>query len=234
MSRHFSDYTNEIGISNLSRLADSSTNAQDYSSALYLLGKELGIVLAEQINDENIKLCVACTVEDADFLAKGIIDSLSDLYSDISLACFWNQRQQALSIAPIIKKYCEPAVNSANVLVIVKSIISSACVVKTNLTNLIQECEPKRIFVVAPVIHCDAQAKLNKEFPDSIAEKFEYIYFAVDEKMETNGNLVPGIGGNVYQRLGFKDQDDKNKFIPKLVKERRESLISASKQKVAV
>ena len=234
MSRHFSDYTSDIGLSNLARLADSSTNAEDYSNSLYLLGKELGIVLAEQINEENIKLCVACTVEDADFLANGIIDSLNDLYSDISLACFWNQRQQALSIAPIIKKYCEPTVNSANVLVIVKSIISSACVVKTNLTNLIQDSEPNRIFVVAPVMHCNAQEKLNREFPDVIAEKFEYIYFAMDDEIETNGNLVPGIGGNVYQRLGFKDQDDKNKFIPKLVKERRESLISAPKQKVAV
>lgn len=232
MSRHFSDYTSEIGVSNLARLADSSTNAQDYSNSLYLLGKELGNVLAEQITDKNI--CVACTVEDADFLAKGIIDSLSILSSDISLACFWNQRQQALSIAPIIKKYCEPTVNNADVLVIVKSIISSACVVKTNITNLIQDIEPNRIFIVAPVMHCDAQEKLNKEFPDIIAEKFEYIYFAIDDEKETNGNLVPGIGGNVYQRLGFKDQDDKNKFIPELVKERRESLISASNQKIAV
>jgi len=234
MSRHFSEYTSDIGLSNLARLADSSTNAEDYSNSLYLLGKELGIVLAEQISDKNIKLCVACTVEDADFLAKGIIESLSVLSSDISLACFWNQRQQALSIAPIIKKYCEPAVKNANVLVIVKSIISGACVVKTNLTNLIQDSEPNRIFVVAPVIHCDAQEKLNSEFPNIIAEKFEYIYFAIDDEMQSNGNLVPGIGGNVYQRLGFKDQDDKNKFIPKLVKERRESLISAPKQKVAV
>ena len=225
MSRHFSEYTSDIGKSNLARLADASTNVEDYSNALYLLGKELGHVLAEQITGKNI--CVACTVEDADFLAKGIIDSLSDLYSDISLACFWNQRQQALSIAPIIKKYCEPAVNNANVLVIVKSIISSACVVKTNLTNLIQDIEPDNIFVVAPVMHTDAEKNLKSEFPSAITEKFKYIYFAMDDERQSNGNLVPGIGGNVYQRLGFKDQDDKNKFIPKLVKERRESLISA-------
>jgi len=232
MSRHFSDYTSDTGISNLARLADSSTNAQDYSNSLYLLGKELGNVLAEQITDKNI--CVACTVEDADFLAKGIIDSLSVLSSDISLACFWNQRQQALSIAPIIKKYCEPAVDNANVLVIVKSIISGACVVKTNLTNLIQDIDPVSIFVVAPVMHTDAEEKLNSEFPRAITEKFKYIYFAIDDEMQANGNLVPGIGGNVYQRLGFKDQDDKNKFIPNLVKERRKSLISTSNQKIAV
>ena len=227
MSRHFSGYTSDIGKSNLDKLADSSTNVDDYSNALYLLGKELGHVVTEQITDENKNICVACTVEDADFLAKGMIDSLSVLYSDISLACFWNQRQQALSIAPIIKKYCEPAVNNANVLVIVKSIISGACVVKTNLTNLIQDSEPDSIFVVAPVMHVDAQKKLDSEFPSIVANKFKYIYFAIDDEMQANGNLVPGIGGNVYQRLGFKDQGDKNKFIPKLVKERRESFISA-------
>ncbi len=232
MTRHFSVYTNDIGESNLDKLADSSTNVNDYSNALYLLGKELGNVLAKQITDENI--CVACTVEDADFLAKGIIDSLSILHSDISLACFWNQRQQSISIAPIIKKYCEPTVNNANVLVIVKSIISGACVVKTNLTNLIQYIEPDSIFVVAPVMHTDTEKKLNREFPSAITKKFKYIYFAIDDERESNGNLIPGIGGNIYQRLGFKDQDDKNKFIPKLVKERRESLITASKQKITV
>jgi len=83
-------------------------------------------------------------------------------------------------------------------------------------------------------MHKDAQEKLNREFPAIISDKFNYIYFAVDDEKDSDENLVPGIGGNVYQRLGFKDQNDKNKFIPKLVKERRESLISASKQKMAV
>ena len=76
-------------------------------------------------------------------------------------------------------------------------------------------------------MHTDAEKNLKSEFPSAITEKFKYIYFAMDDERQSNGNLVPGIGGNVYQRLGFKDQDDKNKFIPKLVKERRESLISA-------
>lgn len=226
MSRQFSDYVSDIGKSNLVRLADSSTSVKDYSEALYQLGKELGGILITQITGEHQRICVACTVEDADFLAKGIIESLSVLSADISLACFWNQRQQALSIAPIIKKYREPAVSNANIVIIVKSIISGACVVKTNLTSLIQEVDPERIFVVAPVMHADAQKKLNSEFPNTIVDKFNYIYFAVDDEKQANGNLVPGIGGNVYQRLGFIDQDDKNKFIPQLVKARRALLTS--------
>ena len=234
MSRQFSDYVSDIGKSNLARLADSSTSVKDYSEALYQLGKELGNILIPKITGEHQRICVACTVEDADFLAKGIIESLSVLSVDVSLACFWNQRQQALSIAPIIKKYREPAVSNANIVIIVKSIISGACVVKTNLTSLIQEVDPARIFVVAPVMHTDAQKKLNSEFPKTIADKFNYIYFAVDDEKQADGNLLPGIGGNIYQRLGFMGQDDKNKFTPQLVKARRELLISASKQKIAV
>ncbi|MEZ5672296.1 MAG: hypothetical protein R3E08_07865 [Thiotrichaceae bacterium] len=51
------------------------------------------------------------------------------------------------------------------VLIIVKSVISGACVVKTNLTYLIQDIEPESIFVVSPVIHVQAPEKLAKEFP---------------------------------------------------------------------
>lgn len=225
MSREFSNYISDIGKENLSLLADDSTDIETYSNALYLIGKELGVVLAPKI--KNNKICIACTVEDADFLAKGIIDSLSRYTSHISLACFWNQRRQELSIAPIIKKYLEPSASHANTVVIVKSVISGACVVKTNLTNLIQDISPDSIFVVSPVMHIDAQEKLDREFPRTISKKFTYIYFAIDDERQEDGNLIPGVGGNVYQRLGFKNQDEKNKSIPELVKERRALLISA-------
>jgi hypothetical protein len=94
-------------------------------------------------------------------------------------------------------------------------------VVKTNLTFLIQDIEPQSIFVVAPVIHTEARENLECEFPQSISEKFEYIYFAEDEEKQSDGILVPGIGGSIYERLGFKDQAEKNQFTPQLVKDRR-------------
>ena len=226
MNRQFSNYVSVQGKQNLSKLADLSTVPAVYSETLYQLGTELGVVLANKIKQQNKNICVACTVEDADYLAKGIIDVLSPLFAHISFACFWNQRQQALSIAPILKKYREPDVSCADILIIVKSVISSACVVKTNLTNLIQDINPESIFVVAPVIHTQASEKLNNEFPAEITNKFSYIYFAQDSEKLENGNLVPGIGGDIYQRLGFKNQDDKNKFTPKIVRERRELLVS--------
>jgi len=225
MSRQFSNYVSAAGKANLSKLVDLSTDSVSYSYVLYQLGTELGGVLAKKIGDKDKNICVACTVEDADFLAKGIIDTLTLSFSHISLACFWNNRQQALSIAPILRKYREPNVSKANVLIVVKSVISGACVVKTNLTNLIQDISPESIFVVAPVIHVQVPEKLNKEFPSEIVAKFSYLYFAQDFDKQENGNLVPGIGGDIYQRLGFKNQEDKNSFTPQIVKERREWLM---------
>jgi len=229
MNRQFSEAVSDTGKANLAMLADSGTDAESYANALYALGQELGEVLARQIALHSETVCVACTVEDADCLVKGLIDALSGWSCPISLACFWNQRQEtpAFSIAPIIRKYREPDVSRASVLVIVKSVIASACVVKTNLTNLIQDIAPQHIFIVSPVLHTQAPEQLSKEFPAAIAEKFRYIYFAMDDERQANGDLLPGVGGNVYQRLGFKNQDDKNRFTPQLVKDRRALLAPA-------
>jgi len=232
MSRQFSEDVSDVGKQYLDVLANDKTRVSDYANALYQLGRELGNVLCHKIGHRDENICVACTVEDADFLAKGVIESLNARYSQVSLACFWNQRQQlpcaqqSLSIAPIIRKYREPDVDNARILVIVKSVISGACVVKTNLTYLIQEMNPEVIFVVSPVIHSQAIGKLEREFPKAISEKFQYVYFAEDSEKLEDGNLVPGIGGSVYQRLGFKDQADKNRFTPDLVRTRREQLVS--------
>lgn len=227
MNRQFSDYATETGKANLSLLADHSTDPTTYSQALYVLGQELGHVLSQQMGDKPNSVCVACSVEDADYLAKGVIEVLTHTSSEVSLACFWNhrQKQHSLSIAPIIRRYREPNVDNAQILIILKSVISGACVVKTNLTHLIQTLQPENILVVAPVIHKDAPSKLNQEFPLSITNKFRYVYLAKDTERQANGDLIPGVGGNVYQRLGFKDQEDKNRFTPDLVKSRRASLM---------
>jgi hypothetical protein len=39
--------------------------------------------------------------------------------------------------------------------------------------------------------------------------------------------VIPGIGGSVYERLGFSGQDDKNRYIPQIVKDRRAMLVGA-------
>ncbi len=52
-------------------------------------------------------------------------------------------------------------------------------------------------------------------------EKFQFIYLAEDNERTDEGEVVPGIGGMVYDRLGFNGQDDKNSYTPDLVRTRR-------------
>jgi hypothetical protein len=40
----------------------------------------------------------------------------------------------------------------------------------------------------------------------------------------SNEDEVISIGGNIYQRLGLGDSQIKNKYIPQLVKDRRNAL----------
>jgi hypothetical protein len=61
---------------------------------------------------------------------------------------------------------------------------------------------------------------LAREFPKAIAEKFEYVAFAEDDKKDDYGNAIPGVGGSPYVRLGFANR--KNDFVPELVKVRRQ------------
>jgi hypothetical protein len=47
------------------------------------------------------------------------------------------------------------------------------------------------------------------------------LFFAEDDERTEDGIVLPGIGGDVYERLGFEGQETKNRFIPKIVRERR-------------
>jgi protein-tyrosine-phosphatase len=51
------------------------------------------------------------------------------------------------------------------------------------------------------------------------------VYLAEDDVKTPEGIIVPGIGGEVYARLGFGSQDDKNRFTPDLVKQRRREIL---------
>jgi hypothetical protein len=228
-SKLFYQYENVHDL--LDTLVNKEAMPEVYKKAMFEIGLNLGNALLDQISSDQASVYLACTVEDADFLAKGILQSLKGRVRKISFACFWNQHfspfeMEDLKVAPILRKYQEPANEDVNYLIIVKSIISGACVVKTNLSDLIQSIEPEKIFIVAPVIHAQAEQKLKNEFEKAVYDKFQFFYFAKDEKRTAKGEVLPGIGGNVYQRLGFEDQDSKNRYIPTIVKERRAELVS--------
>ena len=195
-----------------------------YRNHLFLLGMNLGINIIKKKSQTDYFYLIS-TVEDADFLAKGIIEILRFNDKKFNFACFWNHREflgeEIGSISPAIRKYIEPCQSIPNkTMIIVKSIISGGCVVKTNIKESIKKINPSKIFITAPIMHKDAPNKLKKEFSKNIANKFEFIHYAIDSERSNDGLVRPGIG-NVYKLLGFKDQNHKNRSTPSIVKERR-------------
>lgn len=202
-------------------------NPTEYRKQMLMVGKRLGLGVLGNLSSKNVKdICVVCTVEDADFLARGVIEALEEqgLSEHIHLICLWNEKIRAngVSLSPITKQYKEDFDAKDVTLIIVKSIISGACVVKTNLTRVISFAQPKEIFVVSPVMFIGAEDRLASEFPKEINSKFKFVHFATDTEKDADGeNIRPGIGGSVYELLGLGDEHTKNKYIPSIVKQRR-------------
>lgn len=226
--RSYSDSADDNARMALQELLDASeqNKSDQYRQVMHRLGVLLGNTLLKK-SDFSLgpkKILVASTAEDADFLSQGVIDVLSKKHS-VKCAVFWNNHYSLSSsgdsVAPIVNSYFDEGYEDVDTVVIVKSIISGSCVVKTNLLDLFSKNENllSSVNVLAPVMHADAKRKLAEDFPDEISSKFEFSYFALDSDRDESTNEVrPGIGGQVYKLLGFKDQPVKVGFIPDLVK----------------
>ena len=207
----------------LDKLADKSTGVEDYRDAFSKLGVELGKNLTSEIEEMRPEeIMLVCASEDADWLATGVECGIGK--GDLKKSVYWSTREtvyedengEKLEISPIVKAYEEP-IENCRLLVVVKSIFSSSCVVKTQLTRLIGKVDPERIAILAPVMYKDGMPNLMSEFPESVNSKFEFFTFAIDEDRLDNGEVVPGIGGMVYPRLGLGDIATKNSYIPEMV-----------------
>ena len=206
----------------LNALADKGTNVNDYREAFRTLGVELGKVLASEyrtaLADHTMLVCAS---EDADWLAAGVESGFDK--GELKKSVYWNSREvihtnedgSKVEISPIEKAY-EEAIDDCRLLVIVKSIISTSCVVKTQLTRMIGKTFPDQIAILAPVMYKDGVPNLMREFPEEINSKFHFITFAVDDEREGN-EVIPGIGGMVYPRLGLGNMETKNRYIPEMV-----------------
>ena len=203
-------------------LSSPISSEESYRNSFYELGKALGTSLNQHTNNNYGETMLACASEDADWLARGVLESLSQ--KQVSLSVFWNERITLDEInnveySPIIKSYIEP-IEGCQTLILVKSIISTSCVVKTQLTRLVNTIKPHDIYIVSPVMYKDASSRLEKEFPISISKKFHFFTFAIDTIKDIQGHVLPGVGGMVYPKLGLGDSHEKNKYVPNLVKER--------------
>jgi translation elongation factor EF-G len=211
-------------------LPEVKDSPEAYRRQMFEIGRHLADGVLRSLRSSDANICVVCTVEDADFLARGLIQQLEDRgYGNrVRLICLWNEKikEANVSLSPIVREYKEKLDSKQIDFVIVKSIISGACVVKTNLTKAISIAQPNQIFVAAPVLLIGAEDRLAHEFPVSISNKFEFVHFAVDTEKDGE-NVIPGIGGSVYELLGLGDSKEKNKYVPKLIKERRAKFFGA-------
>lgn len=119
MSRHYSPYNMPHTQQLLDTLADKQVSHTEYRQAMTALGESFGDIFLSKIPDNQPKIYLASTVEDADYLAKGVLSGLETRYHDISFACFWNERFSPfnipdLQVAPILKKYQEPTQAKVN------------------------------------------------------------------------------------------------------------------------
>ena len=206
----------------LNALADKKTDICKYRDAFRLLGIELGKVLASEYKSLSAdQTMLACASEDADWLANGVEAGFG--LGELKKSVYWSSREivhvnedgSKIEISPIEKAY-EEMINDCQLLIIVKSIISTSCVVKTQLTRLIGRVSPQRIAIVAPVMYRDGVPNLMKEFPDEINSKFRFITFAIDDE-RVDSEVIPGVGGMVYSRLGLGNIEEKNHYIPEMV-----------------
>lgn len=219
LGRSFSAYASSPARSALASLLDLTSDPEAYQQAMGVLGAELGAVLSKNISRSESCL-VASTAEDADFLSQGVIDALAESGHSVKTAVFWNNHYQIPggSVAPIVHKYLEPGFEKTNDLVVVKSVISGSCVVRTNILALIESISVKKIYIVSPVMHSKSEETLRSEFPEHISKLFEFVYIAIDQQRDRSGEVRPGIGGEIYSLLGLKGQPAKVTYIPKLVK----------------
>jgi hypothetical protein len=227
MTRNYSPHATAEVQEHLDALLRATTEPLAYRHVMQELGRDLGSVVARGLTKTDSALVVS-TVEDADFLTRGFLESLFPKVgpANVSLTCFWNDRKttgsQNIDIAPILRRYVEPFRAPVDVLVVLKSIISGACVVRTNLTEVFAAGRPKRVVVAAPVILKGAQERLAREFDPRLARSFEYVYFAEDTDKRPDGMVDPGVGGEVYGLLGFT-KEEKNRIRPDLIRERERS-----------
>lgn len=217
--RHYSPYATDAAKAALQSLLVQTNAPTKYQETMTRIGHYLGEALGQKLTSDA-RCLVASTAEDADYLSTGVIEELAAKHTT-KAAVFWNNHYTIPggSVAPVVHKFLESGFEDTNSLVVVKSVISGSCVVRTNILELIERLKSLDvIYIVSPVMHVKSEQSLRNEFPRDVSEKFQFVYFATDEDKDDSGEVKPGIGGQIYNLLGMQDQPARTSFMPKLVK----------------
>ena len=153
--RDFTHYAGEREKDALEVLRTPNVAVPAYQQAMRALGRTLG-----QIIPVDGQTLVVSTSEDADYLAKGCIESLKAREVAYKLAVFWNHHYtlpNGESIAPILNRYLQPGYRDCTRIILLKSIPAVALSVPTCLPCW-QPC-PNRKISPLPRQSCTARAK---------------------------------------------------------------------------
>ena len=152
--RRLTPHINPDAKAALDLLADQRTAPDAYREAFYRLGQ----FLAQRLKRAGLgrKTSFACTSEDADFLARGIFESINKPEGShgtpVAFACFWQARfdpareqanKKRFEVAPIVKRYEEPIDDVIDSLIVAKSIIATSCVIRHALLDAIERKHPE-------------------------------------------------------------------------------------------
>ena len=208
----------------LQGLLDSVNRPDEYRRHMTALGELLASYTATLLPHQSSRqTLIISTAEDADFLQRGVANVLHDQNIPTKLAVFWNHHYQLpnrTSVAPIVHKFIQSGYETATNIIIVKSVMSGSCVVRTNLIEMLENIKNiENIFILTPVAHTQSEKKLKAEFPNAISDKFRFICFAIDDERSEAGEVIPGIGGQVYELLGLDDQPVLTAYMPHVVEQ---------------
>lgn len=220
-SRTYTEIATTRAKRQLQDLLDSNSAPVAYRNSMIELGKLLADAVSPSL--ENKSTLIVSTAEDADYLQFGVSSSLKSKGIDTKLAVFWNHHYQltnSSSVAPIVHKFVEPGYKCVKNIIVVKSVMSGSCVVRTNLIEMLDEVKrAEHVFILSPVAHKNSEEKLKKEFPKHISDKFKFFCFAIDDKRDVSGEVIPGIGGQIYDLLGLSKQPVLSSYMPKVVED---------------
>lgn len=224
MNRIYSSLASPMAKQHLQGLLEDNNNPTAYRDHMIALGEILAQPVANDLkqNNEQDNVLVVSTAEDADFLQFGVTHTLQQQGINTKLAIFWNNHYQLpnkTSVAPIVHEFIQTGYETTKNIVVVKSVISGSCVVRTNLLKLFENLKHvENVFIVSPVIYSQSEDNLKSEFPKEISDKFQFIYLAKDNERDETGEVIPGIGGQVYDLLGLAKQPVLTGYIPQVVK----------------
>ena len=70
------------------------------------------------------------------------------------------------------------------------------CAGKSAVSN--HKINPETVFIAAPVIHSESKSRLREQFESGIYSKFWFVYFAKVSERNSDGEVLPGVSGYVY------------------------------------